>query len=54
MEDRMQKVLIMIDSFKGTLDSKDLGKTMKNIFSNHQIKADYVSIRMVERVFTMP
>lgn len=40
----MQKVLIMIDSFKGTLDSKDLGKTMKNIFSNHQIKADYVSI----------
>lgn len=40
----MANVLIMIDSFKGTLDSHKLGKTMQQVLAQYQIQSDYFSI----------
>ncbi len=40
----MKKVLIMIDSFKGTISSIDLGKMMAKKLNNEKIKASYYPI----------
>lgn len=37
-------VLIMIDAFKGTLSSLELGKTMQQVFTSNDIKSDYLPI----------
>lgn len=38
------KVLAVIDSFKGTLTSKELGTICKNVLNEKQIETDYIAI----------